>query len=150
MKQDNPSDKVKNVQIDYDDVASMTHALEQHKLHTIISAIGLVSDETSRSQLNLIDAAEKSASTKRFIPSEYSFIQTAKYVILIFLYPHTRLVLTRSQSAFYRPKYSMVARRRRSSEEQRVAIYQGDPWLLHGLLGNAPRANASAAIYLWD
>ncbi|KAJ5366737.1 hypothetical protein N7541_000678 [Penicillium brevicompactum] len=77
VKQDNPSDKVKNVQIDYDDVVSMTHALEQHKIHTIISAIGLVSDETSRSQLNLIDAAEKSASTKRFIPSEYSFIQTA-------------------------------------------------------------------------
>lgn len=100
MKQDNPSDKVKNVQIDYDDVASMTHALEQHKIHTIISAIGLVSDETSRSQLNLIDAAEKSASTKRFIPSEYSFIQTAKYDILTFLSHHARLVLTKTTVCF--------------------------------------------------
>jgi hypothetical protein len=56
----------------------MVNELEQHKIHTIISAIGLVSDETSQSQLNLIEAAEKSVLTKRFIPSEYSFIQTAK------------------------------------------------------------------------
>lgn len=80
MKQDNLSQKVQNVQVDYNDVVSMTHALERHKIHTVISTIGLFSDETSQSQLNLIDAAEKSASTKRFIPSEFSFIQTAEYV----------------------------------------------------------------------
>lgn len=56
----------------------MAHEFERHKIHTIISAIGLVSDETSQSQLNLIEAGEKSVSTKRFIPSEYSFIQTPK------------------------------------------------------------------------
>ncbi|CAG7953457.1 unnamed protein product [Penicillium olsonii] len=71
------SSKVRNVQIKYDDIASMTQELERHNIHTIISAIGLVSDETCRSQLNLIEAAERSASTKRFIPSEYSFVQTA-------------------------------------------------------------------------
>lgn len=54
----------------------MTAELERHNVHTIISAIGLVSDETSQSQLNLIEAAELSSSTKRFIPSEFSFIQT--------------------------------------------------------------------------
>ncbi|KAJ5543186.1 hypothetical protein N7535_005615 [Penicillium sp. DV-2018c] len=70
-------DSVQTVQINYNDVPSMIHKLEQHKVHTIISAIGLSSDETSQSQLNLIEAAEKSASTKRFIPSEYSFVQTA-------------------------------------------------------------------------
>lgn len=56
----------------------MARVLERHNIHTIISAIGLVSDETSQSQLNLIEAAEKSESTKRFIPSEYSFIQTTE------------------------------------------------------------------------
>ncbi|KAJ5108939.1 hypothetical protein N7456_005614 [Penicillium angulare] len=65
------------VQINYDDVSSMAKALENHNVHTIISAIGLLSDETSQSQLNLIEAAEESTVTKRFIPSEYSFIQTA-------------------------------------------------------------------------
>lgn len=54
----------------------MTAELERYNVHTIISAIGLVSNETSQSQLNLIEAAEKSSSTQRFIPSEYSFIQT--------------------------------------------------------------------------
>lgn len=57
---------------------AMTRELEHHDIHTIISTIGLVSDETSQSQLNLIEAAEKSTTTQRFIPSEFSFIQTAE------------------------------------------------------------------------
>jgi hypothetical protein len=77
-RQENSSQKVQNLQINYDDIPSMAHEFERHKIHTIISAIGLVSDETSQSQLNLIEAGEKSVSTKRFIPSEYSFIQTPK------------------------------------------------------------------------
>ncbi|KAJ5708233.1 hypothetical protein N7488_008034 [Penicillium malachiteum] len=64
------------VQINYDDVSSMEKTLDAHNVHTIISTIGLISDETSQSQLNLIDAAENSTVTKRFIPSEFSFIQT--------------------------------------------------------------------------
>ncbi|KAJ6104406.1 hypothetical protein N7523_010726 [Penicillium sp. IBT 18751x] len=66
----------RSVQIDYNDITSMTKELERHNVHTIISALGLISDAASQSQLNLIDAAEKSSATKRFIPSEYSFIQT--------------------------------------------------------------------------
>ncbi|KAJ5498249.1 hypothetical protein N7453_007300 [Penicillium expansum] len=76
VKQDFASQNIQIVQINYDDIPSMARVLEQHNIHTIISAIGLVSDETSQSQLNLIEAAEASASTKRFIPSEYSFVQT--------------------------------------------------------------------------
>ncbi|KAF3386454.1 hypothetical protein F1880_000160 [Penicillium rolfsii] len=75
-KASGPQENVQIVQIDYSDIPSMTAELERHNVHTIISAIGLVSNETSQSQLNLIEAAEKSNSTKRFIPSEYSFIQT--------------------------------------------------------------------------
>lgn len=58
----------------------MARELEHHNVHTVISAIGLVSDETSQSQLNLIKAAEKATTTQRFIPSEFSFIQTAECV----------------------------------------------------------------------
>jgi uncharacterized protein YbjT (DUF2867 family) len=75
-KASGPQDNVQLVQIDYNDIPAMTAELERHNVHTIISAIGLVSNETSQSQLNLIEAAEKSSPTKRFIPSEYSFIQT--------------------------------------------------------------------------
>ncbi|KAJ5373859.1 hypothetical protein N7517_005865 [Penicillium concentricum] len=78
VKQDFASQNIQNVQINYDDISSMTHELERYNIHTVISAIGLVSDETSQSQLNLIKAAEKSVSTKRFIPSEYSFVQTTE------------------------------------------------------------------------
>ncbi|KAF7718070.1 Uncharacterized protein PECH_002406 [Penicillium ucsense] len=67
---------IDHVKIDYDNVQSMTTELERHDVHTIISTIGLISEETSQSQLNLIEAAENATTTKRFIPSEYSFIQT--------------------------------------------------------------------------
>jgi nucleoside-diphosphate-sugar epimerase len=73
---DTISQTVRYVQIDYNDIVSMTKELERHNVHTIISAVGLLSDEASKSQINLIDAAEKSSVTERFIPSEYSFIQT--------------------------------------------------------------------------
>ncbi|KAF9241701.1 hypothetical protein DTO006G1_4978 [Penicillium roqueforti] len=78
VKRDFASQNIQNVQINYDDIPSIARVLEKHNIHTIISAIGLVSDETSQSQLNLIEAAEKSATTKRFIPSEYSFVQTTE------------------------------------------------------------------------
>lgn len=64
------------MKIDYNDIASMTKELERHNVHTVISTVGLLSDEASQSQINLIDAAEKSSVTERFIPSEFSFIQT--------------------------------------------------------------------------
>ncbi|KAJ5895265.1 hypothetical protein N7495_006956 [Penicillium taxi] len=73
---------IQHMQVDYDDVSSIAEKLEHHNVSTIISAIGITSDETSQSQLNLIDAAEKSKATQRFIPSEYSFIQTASLLPL--------------------------------------------------------------------
>ncbi|GFF28440.1 hypothetical protein IFM58399_01978 [Aspergillus lentulus] len=69
-------DRTRQVQVDYDDIPSLVQVLKQHAIHTIISAIGIFDATTSQSQLNLIQAAEKSNVTKRFIPSEYSFIQT--------------------------------------------------------------------------
>ncbi|PWY89636.1 NmrA-like family protein [Aspergillus sclerotioniger CBS 115572] len=68
--------KTRQVQINYNDVDSVAQVLDKHAIRTIISAISIYSDETSQSQLNLIQAAEKSTATKTFIPSEYSFIQT--------------------------------------------------------------------------
>lgn len=56
----------------------MARMLEGHNVDTIITTIGLISEKTSQSQLNLIEAAELSPTTQRFIPSEFSFIQTEK------------------------------------------------------------------------
>ncbi|KAI9035922.1 uncharacterized protein KD926_002638 [Aspergillus affinis] len=64
------------LQVDYDDISSLTKTLEENAVHTVISAISIYDDQTSQSQLNLIQAADKSNVTTRFIPSEYSFIQT--------------------------------------------------------------------------
>ncbi|KAL3459411.1 pyridoxal phosphate-dependent transferase [Aspergillus heterothallicus] len=64
------------VEVDYSDIAALTKTLEKHNIHTVISAISLYSEEISAAQLNLIKAAEKARPTERFLPSEYSFIQT--------------------------------------------------------------------------
>lgn len=78
-RSDHALDRTRQVQVDYDDIPSLVQVLQQHAIHTIISAIGIFDDATSRSQLNLIQAAEKSSVTKRFVPSEFSFIQTKEY-----------------------------------------------------------------------
>ncbi|PLB47427.1 NmrA-like family protein [Aspergillus steynii IBT 23096] len=70
-----PEDR-KKVQVEYNDISSLSKTLEDHDVHTVISAISIYDGETSQSQLNLIQAADKSNVTTRFIPSEYSFIQT--------------------------------------------------------------------------
>ncbi|OGM51146.1 nmrA-like family protein [Aspergillus bombycis] len=78
-KSDPLLDQIQQVQVGYNDSTALARTLDQHGVHTVISAIGIVSDETSQSQLTLINAAAQSSATKRFIPSEYSFIQTEEY-----------------------------------------------------------------------
>ncbi|KAL6235868.1 hypothetical protein BDW75DRAFT_230019 [Aspergillus navahoensis] len=68
--------RAKQVEVDYTNIRSLTQILNEHKVHTIISAISLYGAEDSQAQLNLIQAAEDAVETRRFIPSEYSFIQT--------------------------------------------------------------------------
>ncbi|KAL4758767.1 NAD(P)-binding protein [Aspergillus foveolatus] len=61
---------------DYFNVESLTHLLESNKIDTVISAVSLTTDDTSDAQLNLIEAAEHSSSTKRFVPSEFGILYT--------------------------------------------------------------------------
>ncbi|KAL4994674.1 pyridoxal phosphate-dependent transferase [Aspergillus recurvatus] len=68
--------RAEQVEVDYRNIPSLTQILNEHKVHTIISAISLYGTEDSQAQLNLIRAAEDAAETRRFIPSEYSFVQT--------------------------------------------------------------------------
>ncbi|KAL4773072.1 hypothetical protein BDW60DRAFT_185479 [Aspergillus nidulans var. acristatus] len=74
--------RAKQVEVDYANIPSLTRILNEHKVHTIISAISLYGEEDSEAQLNLIRAAEDAAETRRFIPSEYSFVQTVDLIPL--------------------------------------------------------------------
>ncbi|KAL4800768.1 pyridoxal phosphate-dependent transferase [Aspergillus venezuelensis] len=76
-KQNNPIlSRAKQLEVDYADVSGLTKQLDEYKIETIISALSLYEDAHSQAQLNLILAAEGAECTKRFMPSEYSFIQT--------------------------------------------------------------------------
>ncbi|KAJ4229751.1 hypothetical protein NW757_014038 [Fusarium falciforme] len=55
------------IAIDYTDVDSMTKALEDNKIDTVISTLFVTFD--GKPQVNLVHAAEASKYTRRFIPS---------------------------------------------------------------------------------
>ncbi|TDZ46891.1 Oxidoreductase swnN [Colletotrichum trifolii] len=59
------------LQVRYDDVDSLVRVLEDNGIDTVISALTMESEAGSKSQLNLIAAADRSSATQRFIPSEY-------------------------------------------------------------------------------
>ncbi|ETS84619.1 hypothetical protein PFICI_02644 [Pestalotiopsis fici W106-1] len=65
--------------IDYDDIDGTKELLEAHQIETVISIIPLYTKDGFDSQLNLIQAAEQSNCTRRFIPSEFGlYIDTAQ------------------------------------------------------------------------
>ncbi|KAF3914846.1 hypothetical protein ABW20_dc0104407 [Dactylellina cionopaga] len=57
--------------IDYDDVDATALLLKNNNVHTIISTIHVLDETGSTAQVNLIKAAAKSGSVKRFVPSEW-------------------------------------------------------------------------------
>ncbi|EHA18950.1 hypothetical protein ASPNIDRAFT_54129 [Aspergillus niger ATCC 1015] len=59
-------------QVNYEDIDSLTLFLEEHNIHTVISAFGINATSLATSQLNLIKAADASSVTKRFIPSSFA------------------------------------------------------------------------------
>ncbi|KAJ4256886.1 hypothetical protein NW762_008982 [Fusarium torreyae] len=68
---DSASGSPKFLQVDYANSDSLTRTLQDHNIDTVVSTINLESEAGSQSQLNLIAAAEKSQTTRRFIPSEF-------------------------------------------------------------------------------
>lgn len=59
------------VGVDYSDVDGLQRVLESEEIHTVISVIAIHGDAGGQAQLNLIEAAERSKTTKRLIPSEF-------------------------------------------------------------------------------
>lgn len=58
--------------VDYSDIDALKSFLEEHNIHTVISAFGITATSLATSQLNLIKAADRSSATKRFIPSSFA------------------------------------------------------------------------------
>lgn len=55
--------------IDYSDIQGVTELLVSQNVHTVISTISVTTEATSAAQVNLIKAAAKSSTVKRFIPT---------------------------------------------------------------------------------
>ncbi|KAB8070676.1 hypothetical protein BDV29DRAFT_197865 [Aspergillus leporis] len=69
-----PSNNVTFLEVDYGDVGGMSKSLEAANVETVICAFGMESDAISKAQVNLIRAADMSASTKRFVISGYDML----------------------------------------------------------------------------
>jgi uncharacterized protein YbjT (DUF2867 family) len=68
------------LQANYGDVEATVKTLEENNIDTIVSAIAIESEETSKGQLGLIEAAEKAEGVKRFVPSEWGVLGSEEYV----------------------------------------------------------------------
>ncbi|KAM3076774.1 Oxidoreductase boa1 [Clarireedia jacksonii] len=69
------------IQIDYADIGATATLLNQHKVHTVISALCIVTKEHSDAQVNLVRAAAASGTVKRFVPSEYGSNYEEKHAL---------------------------------------------------------------------
>lgn len=60
--------------VSYSDIDALVHLLESEQIDTVISCLPIDGDESGQAQLNLIEAANLSKSTKRFLPSEFGMV----------------------------------------------------------------------------
>ncbi|KAJ5216724.1 uncharacterized protein N7469_011589 [Penicillium citrinum] len=75
---DSPLSGVPYVQIDYDNIPALAEQLEHHDVQTVICTIGMLGDDCSEAQLNLIKAADRARTVQRFITSEFGYMTRAE------------------------------------------------------------------------
>ncbi|RSL98689.1 hypothetical protein CDV31_012474 [Fusarium ambrosium] len=74
-RKDRPSQGAVNyLRVDYDDPDAIAKAFEEAGVNIVICAIAVVNPEANQSQKNLIRAAEKSATTERFVISSFDML----------------------------------------------------------------------------
>ncbi|KAI8717649.1 NmrA domain-containing protein [Fusarium sp. LHS14.1] len=61
------------IKVDYNDTTSLTRCLEENEVEAVVSTINLQDEAAGNAQLSLIEAADTSKTTKRFIPSQFAF-----------------------------------------------------------------------------
>lgn len=62
------------LKVDYNDSDAITKALEAAGVNILICAISVVSPEANQAQKNLIQAAERSSTTERFVISSFDML----------------------------------------------------------------------------
>jgi uncharacterized protein YbjT (DUF2867 family) len=62
------------LKVDYNDPDAIVRAFEEAGVNILICAISVVSPETNQAQKNLIQAAERSACTERFVISSFDML----------------------------------------------------------------------------
>ncbi|KAF5609115.1 SDR family [Fusarium subglutinans] len=62
--------------VDYSDINALASLFDSEQVDTVISMLPIDNDESGQAQLNLIEAAERSTCTKRFLPSEFGMVYT--------------------------------------------------------------------------
>lgn len=60
------------VEVNYESVDALIEALEKHRIHTVVSTLGLHIIGVGVAQVNLIKAADRSSFTKRFVASNWA------------------------------------------------------------------------------
>ncbi|KAM5370517.1 hypothetical protein ACJA88_010098 [Fusarium oxysporum] len=104
------------IAVDYTDVDKLAATLETNSIETVISTINSMDDVSA--ELSLIKAAEKSASTKRYIPSIWGIQYTEEIA---------------SYFPIARAKLNIIAALEATSTLEYTAVYNGyfaDYWVL--------------------
>ncbi|KAM0346960.1 hypothetical protein HYE67_002896 [Fusarium culmorum] len=60
--------------VSYSDTNALVSLLESEQIDTVLSFLPIDNDESGQAQLNLVEAASRSKSTKRFLPSEFGMV----------------------------------------------------------------------------
>lgn len=66
------------IAVNYADIDGTAEILRSHNVHTVVNAIDVGNESSSEAQLNLIRAAAKAGSVKRFIVSEWGCVHKPK------------------------------------------------------------------------
>lgn len=64
---------VEALELDYSSPSSIAERLRAENIDTVVSVIGMLSEDDHRAQLNLIEGAALSGTVTRFAPSEYGW-----------------------------------------------------------------------------
>ncbi|RSL60467.1 hypothetical protein CEP54_006779 [Fusarium duplospermum] len=82
-RKERPSQGAVNyLRVDYDDPDAIAKAFEEVGVNIVICAIAVVNPEANQSQKNLIRAAEKSATTERFVISSFDMLHVKEDIEL--------------------------------------------------------------------
>ncbi|KAM0277409.1 hypothetical protein ACHAO9_012572 [Fusarium lateritium] len=73
------------IAVDYDSISDLQAVLEEHEIQVVISALAMHIIGVGKSQINLIQAAENSTFTKRFVTSTWAARAPTEYLSLL---PH--------------------------------------------------------------